>query len=292
MMELPISKDIKEYYKERNMEFTDSERATLIWNSLLAFNEKLEALQDILDSTADEVLKEQIEKRLEIEREIERTFMIHDSDYVHSVMLDDVKNSDSVFASIDAAILYGKENCEKTFKISKAILEDKLESDTEERIFLRGEAKFKKDGTMIYCACYHSKEIEVTISNAIDSAGFEDAYISVVNPFEYGDIVHIMGDSRPAIVVVSQEQWKGTKERQKQSMFPLNYDSNNLTVEFLYPDGEFSHGHPDIFILEKVTQWEDEKEWKLLQAISSLMKGNGWVEEVFSSYRGNKWDKR
>lgn len=57
MMELPISKDIKEYYKERNKEFTDSERATLIWNSLLPFNEKLEALQDILDSTADEVLK-------------------------------------------------------------------------------------------------------------------------------------------------------------------------------------------------------------------------------------------
>lgn len=54
MMELPISKDIKEYYKERNMKFTDSERATLIWNSLLPFNEKLQALQDILDSTADE----------------------------------------------------------------------------------------------------------------------------------------------------------------------------------------------------------------------------------------------
>ena len=108
----------------------------------------------------------------------------------------------------------------------------------------------------------------------------------------YCDIVHIMGDSRPAIVVVSQEQWKVTKERQKQSMFPLNYDSNDLTVEFLHPDGEFSHGHPDIFILEKVTQWEDEKEWKLLQAVSNLMKGNGWVEEVLNRYHDNKWDKR
>ncbi len=284
MMELPISKDIKEYYKKQNIEFTDSERATLIWNSLLPFNEKLEALQDILDSTADEVLKEQIEKRLEIEREMQRTFMIHDSDYVHSVMLDDAKNSDSVFASIDAAILYGKENCEKTFKISKAILEDKLEADMEERILLGGEAEFKKDGAMIYCACYHSKEIVVTINNAIDPTCFEDAYIPVLNPFEYGDIVHIMGDSRPAIVVVSQEQWKVTKERQKQSMFPLNYDSNDLTVEFLYPDGEFSHGHPDIFILEKVIQWEDEKEWKLLQAVSNLMKGKGWVEEVLNRY--------
>lgn len=34
MMELPISKDIKEYYKEQNMEFTDSQQATIFWNSL------------------------------------------------------------------------------------------------------------------------------------------------------------------------------------------------------------------------------------------------------------------
>lgn len=292
MKELPISKDIKEYYKDLNMDFTDSEKATLIWNSLLPFNEKLEALEEILDSTADEVLKEQIEKRLEIERETERAFMIHDSDYVHSVILDDAENSDSVFASIDAAILYGKENCEETFKISKAILEDKLEPGMEERILLGGEAKFKKDGTMIYCECYNSKEIEVIFINGIEATSFEEAYIPVPNPFEYGDIVHIMGDSRPAIVVTSQEQWKGTKEWQKQSKLPQNYYSNNLTVEFLYPDGEFSHGHPDIFILEKVTQWEDEKEWKLLQAISELMKGKGWIEEALNRYHENKWDKR
>lgn len=292
MMELPISRDIKEYYKKQNIEFSDSEKATIIWNSFLALDDKLSALKEIMDSTSDEILKEQIQKRLETEVEKKREFMLCGNNYVHSVVLDEERNTDSVFLSIDTAILYGKENCEETFKISKAILEDKLEFNTEERILLGGEANFKKDGTIIDCECYYSKEIEVTLINAIEPTGFEDAYISVLNPFEYGDIVHIIDDSHPAVVITSQEHWKEIKVRQKQSIIPQNYYSNSLTVEFLYPDGEFSHGHPNIFMLEKVIQWEDEKEWKLLQSVSALMKGNGWMEEVLNMYHANKWDKR
>ena len=41
-----------------------------------------------------------------------------------------------------------------------------------------------------------------------------------------------------------------------------------------------------------MTRWKDEKEWKLLQAVSDLMKGKGWVEEVLNRYYDNKWDKR
>lgn len=153
-----------------------------------------------------------------------------------------------------------------------------------------GEAKFKKDGTVIECWCYHSREMEVAVINAIEAVDFEEAYIDVLNPFEYGNIVHIIGDSRPAIVVVSQKEWKRRKEHQKRSKYPPNYYSNSLTVEFLHPDGEFSHGHPDIWELEKVSEWEDKKEWELLQSISALMKGKGWIEEVICKYHTNKWN--
>lgn len=292
MMELPISKDIKELYKKQNKEFTDSERATLFWNSMLSCNEKLTALKEIMESTKDEVLKEQIQRRLDIETEKEKLLMLRDSDYIHSVILDNGKSTDGVFHSVDAAISFGKENCEETFIIKKDLLEDKVESELDEDTLLGGEAEFKKDGTIVDCWCYHSRDMEVTIINAIEATDFEEAYIDVLNPFEYGDIVHIIGDSRPAIVVTSQEYWRNLKEHQKKSRFPQNYYSNSLTVEFLYPDGEFSHGHPDIWRLEKVTEWEDEMEWELLQSISALMKGDGWVATVLNKYRVNKWDKR
>ena len=292
MMELPISKDIKEYYKERNMEFTDSERATLIWNSLLPSNEILDALKEIFDTTDDVVLREQIEKRLMTEWEKKRAFMSRDSDYVHSVIVDDSTEADGVFISVDEAILYGKENCDETFKIIKNILEEKIEPKMEGKILLSGEAEFKKDGTMVDCVCRTSKEVGFVFLNELEPTGFEEAYISVLNPFEYGDIVHIMGSSLAAIVVSGKDEWEERKERWKRNNRPQNYYCNTLTVECICPDGEFDHMHPDIFTLEKITQWEDEKEWKLLQAISELMKGNGWIEEVFSSYRDNKWDKR
>lgn len=112
MMELSISECFKEHYKRHNTMFIDSEWAAISWNSVLPISEKLTALREILDTTADDVLKTQIQERLNIEAEIE-----------------------SAFRAV-------------TFKISKAILEDKLESNADGRILLGGEAEFKKDGKL------------------------------------------------------------------------------------------------------------------------------------------------
>ena len=96
-----------------------------------------------------------------------------------------------------------------------------------------------------------------------------------------------MGDDRPAIVITDQQKKNDTIERLKQSNHPLNYCSNSITVEFLYPDGEFSHGHPNMLHLEQIDHWENELEWNLLQAVSKLMKGTGNIESVISAYRAN-----
>lgn len=71
------------------MEFTDSEKATIFWNSLLPFNEILEGLKEISEMTDDEVLKVHIQKCIDEEREKEMAFMNRDSIYIHSIKLDD-----------------------------------------------------------------------------------------------------------------------------------------------------------------------------------------------------------
>lgn len=50
-------------------DFTDSEKATLIWNSPIASREeKLESLEELLRTTNGEILIKQIEERLDYER--------------------------------------------------------------------------------------------------------------------------------------------------------------------------------------------------------------------------------
>lgn len=287
-MELPISKCMKEYYEKKRTVFTDAEQSTIFWNSDLPLSDKLNALQEILDTTRDEGLKQQIRQRLDAEKATQESFMYCDNDYVHLVFLDDSDDADRVFSSVHTAIEFGITECDETFRIDKEVLDDQLASNTDKRTLLGGRAVFQKDGTLISCDCYNSREIEFTFLNTVEPSGFEEAYIPVLNPFEYGDIVQVMGDDRPAIVVTSQNSWNDTLERLRKTGLPLNYYTNTLTVEYLYPDGEFAHGHPDILSLEKVEQWNNDEEWNLLQAISKLMKGHGWPEEVFEHYKANK----
>ena len=96
------------------------------------------------------------------------------------------------------------------------------------------------------------------------------------------------GDSRPAIVQVSQEDWKRSLERNTNGSrkIPPNYDNTSLTVEFL-DNGEMYHVHPPILCLEKIDQWDDKLEWDLLQAASQLMKGTGSLENFLCHYHRN-----
>jgi len=157
MQDLPIAKCFKEIYAQHNKTFTDSERATIFWNSNMNITEKLTALREIHDTSDDDNLKVQIQARLDCEEDIQQVFMSRDSEYVHLVFLDDSDNADRVFASIDAAITYGKAECNETFRIKKEILDDWVKPDADPNTMLGGYADFKKDGTVISCHCYSSR---------------------------------------------------------------------------------------------------------------------------------------
>lgn len=63
MKELIPSKDVRDYLKEREHIFSDSEKATLIYNSDWSRPEKHEALSELGSVTADLELKKQIAER-------------------------------------------------------------------------------------------------------------------------------------------------------------------------------------------------------------------------------------
>ena len=291
MIELPMSAFMRNYYREQGITFTDSQQATIIWNSDLPKSEILDALREIASTTMDEMLKEQIRERLAAEAENERIFLENDGSYFFIFIPDDEDEwGNRYFSTLDAAIAYGKDHSKETFQIRKESFADKFDgsaaNDNSDATYIGGQAQYTKGGVLLECACY-TEETSISFSHPHQSR-FEDAYIPLQNPFELGDIVKIVGDSRPAIVEVSQEDWKRSLERNTNGSreIPPSYDNISLTVEFL-DGGEMYHGHPPILWLEKIDQWDDKLEWDVLQEASRLMKGTGSLENFLYYYHQN-----
>ena len=291
MIELPMSAFMRNYYREQGITFTDSQQTTIIWNSDLPMPEILDALREIASTTTDEALKEQIRERLDAEAENERLFHENDGRYFFTFVPDDEDEWGSrYFSTLDAAIAYGKDHSKETFQIRKESFTDKFDgsaaNNDSDKMYVGGQAQYTKGGVLLECACY-TEETSINFSHPYQSR-FEDAYIPLQNPFELGDIVKIAGDSRPAIVEVSQEDWKSALERNTNGSreIPPSYDNISLTVEFLDGGGMY-HGHPPILWLEKIDQWDDKLEWDVLQEASRLMKGTGSLENFLYYYHQN-----
>ena len=237
------------------------------------------------------MLKEQIRERLATQAENERIFLENDGSYFFIFVPDDESEwGNRYFSTLDAAIVYGKDHSKETFQIRKESFADKLDgsavNNDSDKMYIGGQARYTKDGVFLECECY-TEETSISFSHPYQSR-FEDAYIPLQNPFELGDIVKMAGDSRPAIVEVSQEAWKRALERNTNGSreIPPSYDNISLTVEFL--DGvEMYHGHLPILWLEKIDQWDDKLEWDVLQEASRLMKGTGSLENFLYYYHQN-----
>lgn len=289
MKRLPMSDFMWNFYQSHNVSFTDFQQATIIWNSDLPKSEILDALREIASTTMDEVLKEQIRERLAAEAENERIFLENDGRYFFIFVPDDEDEWKSCyFSTSEAAIAYGKDHSKEIFQIRKESFADKFDGSTanndSDKMYVGGQARYTKDGVLLECA-YYTEGISFS---HLHPSRFEDAYIPLQNPFELGDIVKIVGDSRPAIVEVSQEDWKRALERNTNGSreIPPSYDNISLTVEFL-DGGEMYHGHLPILWLEKIDQWDDKLEWDVLQEASRLMKGTGSLENFLYYYHQN-----
>ena len=64
-MELIISRDYRKLIKEKNIELSDWDKASLIYNHTVAsFPEKVKALKELCEQIQDEKLMERLEKNI------------------------------------------------------------------------------------------------------------------------------------------------------------------------------------------------------------------------------------
>lgn len=69
-----ISKDVKQYMEQNNLNFTDFESAALIYHSWLSVSEKHKRLEEIAAETKDANLRKQITEILTLEKEDLKAF--------------------------------------------------------------------------------------------------------------------------------------------------------------------------------------------------------------------------
>ena len=90
-----------------------------------------------------------------------------------------------------------------------------------------------------------------------EEPAYEADYVTIPFPFRSGDLVHVIGNEEQIGVFCSCKYDKDFEEWNKTINEKLSdtadwSDSGITRVEFLYPDGRFSHEHPYCFDLEPV----------------------------------------
>lgn len=294
-----ISKDVREYMEQNNLEFTDFEKAALIFHSGLPVLKRLELLEQLAEKTEDLSLREQIHARLDYERENMEAFRNNTEGYVYAVEAH--KDSDEpyicgYFATSDMACAHGmKQGYE--FKIEKYLIvgfndreakkakgyfnpnlmdgADMEECVTEHDYCGYSEAtvQYDKDGTLEY---FWSDEIERSdeenISRAYDLRRFENAFIHIPNPFDRGDIVRLMTEREGhGIVATSQQEWNEFLERVKSGKAKwVDFFDTSIEVNFLQDNGKISHDHINPAFLEKFEPQKVDMDYDVLTAASAV----------------------
>lgn len=305
-----ISKDVREYMEQNHLEFTDREKAALIYHSGLPVLEMLDRLEKLAETTEDASLREQIHKRLAYDRQDMEAFWNNAEGYVYAVENREDEREPyncGYFASADLAYAHGmKQGCkfiiEKHFivgfngreaKKSKGYFNPYLfeEMDIKECItetaydgWSEAAATYSKDGILEY---FWSSEIERSdeehISMSYDPARFENAFFPVPNPFEKGDVVRSTEHPEEhGIVATSQQEWKEFLERvESRRRKGVDFSDASITVDFLEENGHFSHSHINPAFLEKYEPQKDDADYDVLMCASGVHQGNGTLDFLF-----------
>lgn len=277
MLELIPSKDVREYCKSIGHEFSDFEKATIIYNSNMTEEEKSKLLKKLADVTNDENTKTQIYERLEFDTKKLATFKNNCGDYIYAVLTEEDEEVNGYLSVYDLAVKYGK-NQKKKFKIRKYKIMGKelMISD-----HLVGEVDFNEDGKLI--SLWSDGITEGADIDCENVQRFESRYIDIPHPFERGDIVRILTYGGVGIVETSRKEWEKYMEIITNGVF-VDWSDASITVTYLLEDGGICHSHINPIYLEKIDFWPNDKQWKFIQQASCLLKGEGSLDYFISLY--------
>lgn len=94
---------------------------------------------------------------------------------------------------------------------------------------------------------------------------FEHNFFDLPNPFQRGDIVHVMGKDTVGIAATSQEEYQNFMRRVEERELPLEFLDWVIEVRLLQEDGSCRHRHiPPVYLERTRVDADTEKRLRAL----------------------------
>lgn len=244
-MECIISKDYRKFLVDNQIELSDWEKATLIYNHKLASRrEKWAALREIKESTSNKVLRKQIEERLEQDICFYEIFKKKQEGTYYKLYLfsGDRYIEEGVYQTFFDVYEDGIKEKEP-FKIEKDSF--LCVGETEIAKGILGSVDYDADGNIGNHFWLYDSGEDKTLSEC-DKNRFEGRYTDLPMCFRQGDIVKIVGTEKYGIIYgitneADEERHCGFGRASRE------YCDFQLAVDLFYDDKKylsvFSHEH-------------------------------------------------
>ena len=250
MEHLIPSKDMREYFEKIGFTFTDSQKATLIWNRAgWSKSAKYEALRELAASTEDEDLKQQICERLQNEEKMWAEFTDNrDRRYIYVVtdVHDDCQ--EGYFQSFEAAKRFVlKSGDRKWIQKYPVIQSDELEGY---QGWWVAEIELDPLGEVFTIQSNELPKYEAKWNTEYDVKRFEFQFISIPFDLPHGTIVRDVTTGEVGVLANGKEHWDSYVKLLENTN--SDYWDVQVIVQCLTEKGYWSHRHINPLHLEAV----------------------------------------
>lgn len=285
-MELIPSKDVRAFMQNLGREFTDAEKATIIYNLREDRTKRFDELRKLMEATNDLTLKKEIQERFDYENKMFDSFATARQDCVYVLCYCDYESEDGrmiteeYFSNLEAARKWGL-SLEQDYQVDKVRIQTIAECDPDEDLYERiGSANYDENGILTYIQSDEVDEKENPRYNDDECQRFELAYVTIPHPFKHGDVVRNVITGGIGIVYSWNSKWDWDKFEAYLHECGLSgdYPDIGMNVEMLHENGDFCHTHPSPLELEYANLTKADREYDVMDAASELFKGHGSIE--------------
>lgn len=288
MFELVPSKYMRTILEKEGFEFTDFQKAVLIWNAPgRSWEEKLETLQELMEQTEDAALRRQIEERLRYEEEAFRRFTDNSEGryvYVAMTYYEISKESFGFFAKYEMAREYVLKNIREDeelfwedYSIEKqVIVRDRSDltiknrgrwnkymfpemAEEEEKEVYEGwrtsAVQFDKEGRIRFFNTGEMSREEELVVDKFNPRRFEAPFIKIPFAAWMGALVRNLNNPKGdytdyGILMCDTKRWGNYLHDIEKRQFYVDFSDVQVTVYFLTRQGVWAHERINPLYLE------------------------------------------